>query len=146
MSVSVVAMEWAVCLALCTALFRLRASLCAEGTTDLRVPLSARGVLLRLQAALLASLLLTLGAIWAGARVSGGLPVCGRTVRGADGAGRGMPVEKAGEGPTASRGRAAHPAEPGDRIAGGADDLKTKENERLPVRQAFSFCPRRSIG
>ena len=68
MSVSVVAMEWAVCLALCTALFRLRASLCAEGTTDLRVPLSARGVLLRLQTALLASLLLTLGAIWAGAR------------------------------------------------------------------------------
>ena len=68
MSVSVVAMEWAVCLALCTALFRLRASLCAEGTTDLRVPLSARGVLLRLQAALLASLLLTLDAIWAGAR------------------------------------------------------------------------------
>ena len=57
------------CLAVCTALFGLRARLCAEGTAvDLRVPLSVRGVLLRLQAVVLASLLLTLGAIWAGAR------------------------------------------------------------------------------
>ena len=68
MSVGVAVIEWMVCLALRTAFFKLRTRFCTGETTELCVPWSARGILLRLQAAVLAAMLLTMGAVWAGAR------------------------------------------------------------------------------